>query len=117
MISPDIKKLWTRKPKHKYKAVRCERDGKKFPSKLERSYYDRLSVLQRSGHVVFFIRQVPFDLPGNTRYFADFCIFFDSGDVEFVDCKGKMTPTSNMKIKQVEDLYPVKIKIVTAKDL
>lgn len=113
MSSPDIKKLWTRKPKHKFNAIRCERDGKKFPSKLERTYYDRLNILQRSGEVVFFLRQVGFDLPGNTRYYADFGVFYSSGDVEFVDCKGKMTAMSQLKIKQVEDMYPIQIKIVT----
>lgn len=112
MTSPDIKKLWSRKPKHKFNAVRCERDGKKFPSKLERAYYDRLTLWQKSGEVTFFLRQVAFDLPGNTRYFADFCVFKSSGDVEFIDCKGKMTPMSLLKIKQVEDIYPIEIKVV-----
>jgi Protein of unknown function (DUF1064) len=102
--------------KHKYGAIRCERDGKKFPSKLERRYYDRLNLLQRSGEILFFIRQIPFDLPGNTKYVADYMTFLPSGDVEIVDVKGKMTPMSNLKIKQVESLYPVKIKIVTDKD-
>jgi len=102
--------------KHKYGAIRCERDSKKFPSKLERRYYDKLKILQNSGHVIFFLRQIPFDLIGNTKYFADFMIFYANGDIEIVDCKGKMTTMSIMKIKQVEELYPIKIKIVTSRD-
>jgi len=103
--------------KHKYNAVRCERDEKKFDSKLERRYYDLLKILQRSGEVIFFLRQIPFDLPGNTRYFADFLIFKANGEVEIVDCKGKMTDMAILKIKQVESLYPIQIKIVKSQDI
>lgn len=102
-----------RKLKHKYGAIRCERNGIKFPSKLERSFYDKLKVLQRSGKVIFFLRQVGFDLPGNTRYFADFMVFWQDGSVEIIDTKGKDTPISKMKRKQVEATYPIEIKIVT----
>ncbi len=102
--------------KHKFNAVRCERDGKKFPSKLERRYYDQLKLRQIAGDVIFFLTQTRWDLPGNTHYFNDFTVFLSDGNVEFVDTKGKMTSTSILKIKQVEDLYPIKIKIVTHKD-
>lgn len=42
------------KPKHKFGAIPCERNGKKFPSKLERRYYDKLQILQKTGEVLFF---------------------------------------------------------------
>ena len=99
--------------KHKFGAVRCERDGKKFPSKLEARYYDRLRLLQNSGQVLFFLRQIPFDLPGNTRYVCDFQVFYSNGDISFVDTKGKDTTLSQTKRKMVEELYPVTIEIVT----
>jgi hypothetical protein len=98
--------------KHKFHAVRCESDGKKFPSKLERAYYNQLVLRQKAGDVLFFLRQVAFDLPGNVRYFADFEVFLPDGTVEFIDCKGMMTKISDMKIKQVEEIYPITIKIV-----
>ena len=52
----------TGKPKHKFDAIPCERDGKKFPSKLERRYYDKLQILQKAGEVLFFLRQITLDL-------------------------------------------------------
>lgn len=99
---------------HKFSAVRCEADDKKFPSKLERSYYQQLKLRVLSGDVVFFLRQVGFDLPGGVRYFCDFQVFLSDGTVEFIDCKGCSTTVSTLKIKQVEELYPISIKIVKA---
>ncbi len=98
--------------RHKFKAVRCEADGKKFPSLLERNYYYQLVNRQKSGEVIFFLRQPSFDLPGKVQYKADFQVFNSDGTVEFVDTKGIDTAISIAKRKMVEDLYPIKIKIV-----
>lgn len=109
----DIKKLKkVKRLKHKYKAVRCEADGIKFPSKLERAYYYHLKRLQGLGEVVFFLRQVAFDLPGKIRYVCDFQVFYANGDISFIDTKGRDTPMSIAKRKMVEDLYPIEIEIV-----
>lgn len=99
--------------RHKFGAVRCESDGKKFPSKLERNYYNQLVLRQKAGDVLFFLRQVAFDLPGGVRYFSDFQVFYPDGIVEFIDCKGVDTPASILKRKMVEDLYPVTIQIIS----
>ena len=108
--------LFSKKPKakHKFKAIKCEYDGIKFPSKLEGGYYNRLKILQKAGEVLFFLRQVPLHLPGNTKYVVDFQVFYPNGEVEFIDTKGVMTKMSTMKIKQVESIYPIKITIVRA---
>lgn len=108
--------------KHKYGAIRCESNGIKFPSKLEKMYYERLLEEQKRNGIDFFLRQVPFALPGNTKYIVDFVIFYtghswNNTAVQFVDVKGKMLPMAILKIKQVEALYPIKIKIVDAKYL
>ena len=100
------------KPGHKFKAIACQRDGINFPSKLERSYYDLLNQLQAGGQVLFFLRQVGFDLPGKKRYFADFMVFYTNGEVEVVDTKGMDTNISKLKRDQVESIYPIKIKVV-----
>ena len=100
------------KPRHKFNAVTCERDGKRFSSKLERRYYDTLKLRQESGEVVFFLCQIPFDLGGNVRYVCDFAVFLSDGTVEFIDTKGRDTAMSIAKRKIVEDKYPIKIKIV-----
>lgn len=107
-----FKKTFGRRPRHKFGAIPCERDGKKFPSKLERSYYDKLLILQKTGEVLFFLRQIPFDLPGKIRYICDFQVFYANGDINFVDTKGKDTALSQTKRKMVEDLYPITIEIV-----
>lgn len=101
-----------RKVKHKFHAQPCEKDNIKFPSKLEGRYYQQLKLREKAGEVLFFLRQVPFDLPGGIQYRIDFIVFLADGTVECIDCKGVDTPVSKMKIKQVEDLYPVDIKIV-----
>lgn len=98
--------------RHKFGAVRCERSGIKFPSMLERNYYDQLCMRQRAGDVMFFLRQPCFDLPGGVKYLGDFVVFLADGTVEFVDTKGKDTAISIAKRKMVEDLYPINIKIV-----
>jgi len=112
--SEDLLLLRKRKAqRHKFGAVSCERDQKKFPSRLERRYYDQLKIRQASGEVVFFLRQVPFDVGGGVKYVCDFQVFLADGTVEFVDTKGRDTAMSIAKRKIVEDLYPVEIKIVT----
>jgi len=109
----DLNKLKKNKiQKHKFGAIACERDNKKFPSRLERRYYDSLKLRQREGEVVFFLRQIGFDLPGGVRYICDFQVFLSDGTVEFIDTKGRDTPMSIAKRKMVEDLYPIEIKIV-----
>lgn len=110
----DLKSLRKRKAaRHKFGAVSCERDQKKFPSRLERRYYDQLKVRKESGDVVFFLCQIPFDIGGGVKYVCDFQVFLSDGTVEFVDTKGRDTAMSIAKRKIVEDLYPVEIKIVT----
>lgn len=99
--------------KHKFNAVRCELDGKKFSSKLERNFYAKILLMQKEGAVIFCLRQIPFDLPGGVKHFVDFQVFFADGTVEFIDTKGLDTPMGKAKRKMVEDLYPIKIRVVT----
>ena len=98
--------------KHKYHAKKTIRDGLNFPSRLEAKHYDQLKTMQAAGEILFFLRQIPFDLPGNTKYRADFMLFFTDGHVEIWDSKGVLTTDFIMKKKVVEALYPVEIKIV-----
>lgn len=98
--------------KHKYHAVSTKRDGKNFDSKMESRYYEMLKLRQKTGEVLFFLRQVPFDIPGG-KYVADFLVFLADGTAEFIDVKGIDTQMSKLKRRAVEELYPVEIKIVT----
>lgn len=96
--------------KHKFHAKRTERDGIKFQSRKEAHYYDQLKLRMRSGEVIFFLRQVPFDLPGNIKYRVDFLEFWADGTCHFIDVKGMRTKTYIRNKKQVEALYPVEIE-------
>jgi hypothetical protein len=98
--------------KHKFHAKPEVVDDMHFSSKLEASYYKYLKILQKNGDVVFFLRQVPFQLPGNTKYVVDFVQFMNDGTVLFVDCKGLETEIFKLKKRQVEELYPITITIV-----
>ena len=97
------------KPRHKFNARITERNGIKFRSKKEANYYDFLTLKQRAGQVVMFIRQPKFDLPGGTTYSADFLVFYDDGTCEVIDVKGHRTKAYIKAKKQVEALYPIEI--------
>ena len=92
--------------KHKFRAIPCESDGIKFPSKAERRRYEELKLLRKNGDVVQFLRQVPFHLPGGVKYVADYLVFWADGTVTVEDVKGMKTPMYIAKKKLVESLYP-----------
>jgi len=112
-----LENMIKKKITHKYKAVACHADGIRFDSKLERSYYIHLKNIQKSGEVIFFLRQVPFDLGGKVKFFCDFQVFYENGDIEFIDIKGFDTPLGIAKRKILEDIYPIKIKIVKRNEI
>ena len=95
--------------RHKFKNIITIRDGLKFRSKKEASFYGRLKIQKNMGEVVFFLRQPKFDLPGGVTYSADFQVFYINGVVEFIDVKGKRTKGYIRNKKMVESLYPVEI--------
>jgi len=94
---------------HKFKNIITVRDGLKFRSAKEARYYDQLKLLEKCGTVLFFLRQPKFDLPGRVTYSADFQVFYEDGNVEFIDVKGKKTKGYIRNKKMVEALYPVEI--------
>ena len=93
--------------KHKFKAKPTETDGIKFSSKKEAKRYNNLKTLQNIGEVIFFLRQVPFHLPGRVKYVCDFFIFWANGEVTIEDVKGFKTETYKAKKKMVEAIYPI----------
>jgi len=98
--------------KHKFGAIRSESEGIKFPSKLERNYFDKLKLMVKSGSLTMFLRQPKFDIGGGCTYSADFIEFYPDGTCRIVDCKGVLTKEFVMKKKIVESLYPIEIEIV-----
>lgn len=95
----------------KYNAQPTEADGIRFDSKAEARYYLRLKARVEAGEVLYFHRQVPIHLPGNTRYVVDFQEFHADGSVHYVDVKGVETQTFRLKKRQVEALYPITIEV------
>ena len=98
--------------KHKFHAKPVQEDGHHFPSKLEWKLYNQLLLQQKAGEVLFFLRQVPFHLPGGVKYVLDFLVFYTNGEVKALDAKGMETDTFTLKKKMVEDLYPIEILVI-----
>jgi hypothetical protein len=96
----------------KYKNKRTTRYGINFASIKEADYYDGLLLRHRAGEISYFLRQVPFHLPGGVKYLADFLEVYPDGKIKVIDVKGFQTNVFKLKKKQVEALYPVKIEIV-----
>ena len=85
--------------RHKFKAKRTEVDNIKFSSRKEAKRYNILKSLQNVGEVLFFLRQVPFHLPGGVKYVCDFLIFWVNGEVTVEDVKGFKTESYKAKKK------------------
>lgn len=95
---------------HKFNAKRTIADRIKFASKKEANHYLENKLREKNGELIFFLRQVPFYLPGGVKYVCDFQEFCSDGTVHFVETKGVKTPLYIAKKKMVEALYPVTIE-------
>lgn len=101
------------RPRHKFGAVRTEVNGRKYASKAEARYAQKLAVQKAAGQVIGWLEQVPFHLPGGVKYVCDFQVFEADGTVRFVEVKGMETPVWKVKKKLVEEVYPwVEIEVV-----
>lgn len=114
--------------KHKYDAQPVTVDGIRFDSKLEARRYCELVLLQQAGKIAYFLRQVPFHLPGGVIYRCDFMVIYqkkielspgkfgrDPGGecrVFYEDCKGFDRQDAINKRKQVKALYGVDVVLV-----
>lgn len=93
----------------KYNAVPTVVDGFRFDSQKEARHYGQLKLAVQSGDLMYFLRQVPFHLPGGVRYVVDFVEFWRGEEPRYVDVKGFKTASFKVKVRMVEALYPVKI--------
>lgn len=119
MSVADFRALQRNEVPTKYRNKRVMVDGWAFDSKLEAARYEELKQLRAAGAILWFIAQVPFRLPGGIIYRADFLrvnspayIAIGGPSVEVEDCKGAMTRVSLNKIKQVEELYGLKVTLI-----
>jgi len=81
-------------------------------SALEARHAAGLDMGITAKTVRFWIPQVPFLLPGGVRYKVDFFVLWAAGNFSFQDCKGRDTPQSILKRKQVFACYGVSVEIV-----
>jgi len=98
------------KPHSKYRAIKTEHNGIVYHSKKEANKAAELDLLVKAGEISFYLRQVPFTLPGNIVYRADF-VTFDKDAlgmwwVNVIEVKGFSTPEWKMKLKLFKATYP-----------
>jgi hypothetical protein len=106
-----VKALYGAKAKNKYGAKKTAIDGITFDSKKEANYYLMLKLEWRANQIRYFLRQVPFDLPGNTKYRVDFMVVGLDGAIRYVDVKGHQTKEFIRAKKQVEAVYGIEIEL------
>lgn len=96
----------------KYHADPTWVNGIRFPSKLEAQVYADLLTLKKQGVILYFLRQVPFDLGGGVTYRADFLVFYrwptpKRGYFPFVlEAKGMETEAYKIKRKLMVEKHP-----------
>ena len=127
------RELYADHPKYAAPAIaryrkRAECDGIEFDSQLEMRRYKELKILKAAGEIKYFLRQIPFHLPGGIVSRVDFGVVYPSGQaqlghelviIEYEDCKAKPHKRSNdhdrvsvNKRKQVKALYGVTVKLI-----
>lgn len=97
---------------HKYHAKRTKVEDRSYGSKIESQYALFLDSAKKKGDLWFYLEQVPFRLPGNITYRLDFMEFWDNGTIVFTEVKGMMTTVALNKMKQVQEIYEIEIKLV-----
>lgn len=122
MSAAEFRAIQGKQKKNKYGNKRVVVDGRPFDSQLEADRYVKLKMLREAGAILWFICQVPFRLPGGITYRADFLrvnspayTAIGGPAIEIEDTKGSMTRVSLNKIKQVEELYGIKVTLIARK--
>ncbi len=101
-------------------------NGIVYHSKKESEYAVFLDWRVKRGDLSFWLRQVPFQLPGGAVYRLDFMTVLMLGheeigagpaikpfySVEFIEVKGMKLAMGELKRRQVEELYGIEIKVV-----
>ena len=115
-ITPRTPEPTTPPPKRsKYGNKRVEIDGKVFDSQHEAEIYQELMLRVRAGELRTVLRQVPFDLPGNIRYFADFVTIDKDMRIAVYDAKSEATRKNRVYInkkKQMKACWEIEIQEV-----
>ncbi len=91
-------------------------NGVVYHSKREAELAQGLDTRKKAGNIDFWIRQIPFPLPGDTVYRLDFMTFKHvtncHWEVEFLEVKGYETRLGKLKRRLCEETYGIKITVV-----
>ena len=106
--------------KHKYHVAEKEArtyNGIVYHSKREATYAQQLDTQVRAGVLTFWLRQVPFPLPGKTRYLLDFMTFESVAGtalyhIRYFEVKGMKLRLGEIKRRQTEEIYGIEIEVV-----
>lgn len=95
----------------------CFVDGIRFTSHLEADRYCELTMLKAAGEVLWFTRQVPFDIAPGVAYRCDFLVAWNRSGLPqecltVEDTKGHMTQTSRVKIAAVQHRHGLTITLL-----
>lgn len=109
---PAPKKQWARP--NKYNAQKCEHDGLKFDSKLERDIYLELERMVANGDIPSFIRQVSIPTGNASKYRMrpDFLVIIEDGiapRVLWIDAKGRATRDWTAKQDAVRQIFGIEV--------
>ncbi len=119
-----IQELLARTPKrHKFGVDQTEQGkqnrtykGILYHSRAEALYAQQLDILQMTGHIRIWKRQVKYPLQINGihcgDYVADFQVFKGHTPPEVVDVKGHQTAESRLKIALMKAIYGIEVVIV-----
>lgn len=100
------------KKRNKYNAQKTEFNGRTYDSKHEANRAAELELLKKAHEVVKVFYQVPFELPGEIKYIADFVIIWTDGHWTVEDAKGVLTDVYKLKKKLMRERYKVEIQEV-----
>jgi hypothetical protein len=112
MLTPNEYKKISNPSKSKYHNKITIIDGIRFHSKKEADFYQKLKIAWDHQDIKYFLMQVPLRLPGNIRYLCDFLVVNLDNSLRYIDVKGKDTPISLLKRKQVYAIYGIEIEII-----
>jgi hypothetical protein len=93
----------------KYGNKKTSVDGTVYASKREADRAATLKLMVQAKQVITFFEQVPFKLPGNREYLADFVVLWPDFTWSVEDAKGVRTDVYKIKRDLMHDTYGIVI--------
>jgi len=95
--------------KNKYNAKKTKYNDRTYDSQREANRAAEIDLLIKAGEVIQVFYQVPFNLPGDITYKADFVILWRDGHWSVEDAKGAKTDVYKLKKKLMYSTYEILI--------